>query len=253
MATLRAAAVHASLILFAMAVSAIAQEWTWPEQPKNLKVLPKGFGGKKLQPIMIGFTRSLGVRCSYCHVGEEGKPLSTYDFASDANPNKERARQMYRMLGDINDDLKKIQPSGDQRVNMWCHTCHQGRPRPMTLDEDLSEAYRKSGIAGALARYRDLRERYYGRSGYDFGESSLIAFADELMTKGDHDGAIAVCRLNVAEYPQSARVWESLGEAYAAAGNKLLAEIDYRKALEIDPDNKNAIQKLQELGLKPSQ
>ena len=53
-----------------------------------------------------------------CHKGEEGKPLSTYDFASDDNPNKNRAREMYRMLGDISDHLKKIEPSGDKRVNM---------------------------------------------------------------------------------------------------------------------------------------
>ena len=33
--------------------------------------------------VMPGFTRALGVRCSYCHVGEEGESLSTYDFASD--------------------------------------------------------------------------------------------------------------------------------------------------------------------------
>jgi len=50
---------------------------------------------------------------------------------------------MYRMLGDISDHWKKIEPSGDKRVNMWCHTCHHGRPRPMTLDEELGEQYRK--------------------------------------------------------------------------------------------------------------
>src|SRR5215469_15121722 len=126
------------------------QSWSWPEKPSNLQVLPKDWAGSRLQPVMIGFTRALGVRCSYCHKGEEGKSLSTYDFASDENPNKDRAREMLRMLGDINDHLKKIQPSGDQRVNMWCHTCHRGRPRPMTLEEELGEQYRKNGIKATL-------------------------------------------------------------------------------------------------------
>ncbi len=63
-------------------------KWTWPEKPKNLQVFPKDWSGTRLRPVMIGFTRALGVRCSYCHKGEEGKPLSTYDFASDENPNK---------------------------------------------------------------------------------------------------------------------------------------------------------------------
>src|SRR5262245_17719462 len=100
------------LCLFAFLVSgsvAFAQgqdDWKWPEKPKNLKVLPKDLTGEKLRPIMFGFTRALGVRCTYCHVGEEGKPLSTYDFASDKNPNKDRARAMFKMLGSINDQLK---------------------------------------------------------------------------------------------------------------------------------------------------
>jgi tetratricopeptide (TPR) repeat protein len=227
------------------------EEWSWPEKPKNLQVLPKDFTGKKLQPVMIGFTRALGVRCSHCHVGQEGKPLSTYDFPSDQNPNKERAREMYRMLGSVNDHLKRINPSGDKRVNMWCHTCHQGRPRPMTLEEALGEAYRRAGVAEALARYRELRERYYGKGGYDFGEPSLNAFAYELLSAGDHEGAIAVFRLNASEFPQSGNAWDSLAEGYLKAGKKELAAIYYRKSLEVDPMNNNALEKLRELEKKP--
>src|SRR3954447_13287412 len=111
-----------------LAVNASAQSWNWPETPKNLQVL-KGFTGAKLSPVMRGFTRSLGVRCTYCHVGEEGKPLSAYDFVSDANPKKDRAREMLRTLGSINDQLKTFPASSEKRVNMWCHTCHMGKPR----------------------------------------------------------------------------------------------------------------------------
>src|SRR3954471_10923860 len=123
--------------VFAVTTRAEQDRWSWPEKPQNLKVLPPTWTGARLQPVMFGFTRALGVRCSYCHVGEEGKPLTTYDFVSDANPNKDRAREMLRMLGDVNEHLKKLEPSGDKRVNMWCHTCHRGRPRPMTLEEEL--------------------------------------------------------------------------------------------------------------------
>ena len=41
-----------------------------------------------------------------------------------------RAHAMLRMLGDINGHVKKIEASGDQPVNMWCHTCHRGRQDP---------------------------------------------------------------------------------------------------------------------------
>src|SRR5262245_23208203 len=201
---------------------------------------------------MTGFTRALGVRCSYCHVGEEGKPLSSYDFASDANKNKDRAREMLRMLGDINDHLKKIEPSGDQRVNMWCHTCHQGRPRPMTLEEELGEVYRKSGATAAVERYKALRTKYDNRGAYDFGEGPLNTLAYDLLAKKDFEGALTIFRLNASTFPVSANVWDSMAEGYAAAGRKELAEIYYRKSLELDPENKNALGKLRELAGAPA-
>jgi tetratricopeptide (TPR) repeat protein len=240
-----------SAILAVAAPAGARDDWTWPEKPRNLKVLPASFTGERLAPIMKGFTRALGVRCPFCHVGEEGKPLSTFDFASDANPNKERAREMYRMLGDINAHLKKITPSGDQRVNMWCHTCHQGRPRPATLEEELGSAYRRGGSAAALARYRELRERYYGHGGYDFGERSLDAFGRDLLEKGDREAAIAVLRENASRFPGSGSVWDSLAEAYLSAGNRTLALIYSRKALEIDPDNAGALARIRRLEEKP--
>src|SRR5262249_29200122 len=175
---------------------------------------------------------------------------STYDFASDANPNKDRARLMLKMLGSINEQLKTFPASGEKRVNLWCHTCHMGKPRPTTLDEEMRDAYLKSGINAAIARYRELREKYYGRGGYDFSDRALYSIARELLDQKKTDDAIAILRLAVAEYPQSAIAWDGLGEAFAAAGKPRLAEIYYRKSLEIQPDNENAIAKLAELEKK---
>lgn len=221
--------------------------WTWPEKPKNLQVLPKDWPGTRLRPVMIGFTRALGVRCSYCHKGEEGKPLSTYDFASDENANKNRAREMYRMLGEIDDHLKKIEPSGDKRVNMWCHTCHHGRPRPMTLDEELSEQYRAKGIKAALDDYADLKKKFYGRAAYDFGEGSLNVFGYQLLENKDSAGAIQVFKLNAEVFPESANVWDSLAEGYWKAGDLKSAQLNYEKALTLDPANVNAKEMLKKL------
>lgn len=221
--------------------------WEWPEKPENLQVLPKDWSGERLRPVMRGFSRALGVRCNHCHVGEEGKPLTTYDFASDDNPKKNVARAMLRMLEGINEDLKKIEPTGDKPVNMWCHTCHRGRPRPMTLAEELLGQYEKNGTESAVEQYRSLREQFYGRGAYDFGESSLNELGYDLLGKGDAEGAIAIFKLNVEYYPESANAWDSLAEAHLAAGNRTSAIEFYEKSLEKNPENKNAAKKLEEL------
>ena len=227
--------------------AAVAQEaWRWPEHPKNLEVLPPDTGPEKLSALMRGFTRALGVRCPYCHVGQEGKPLSTFDFVSDANPNKDRARRMYKMLGTINAQLKEFPRSG-AKVNMWCHTCHAGRPKPMTLGEELDAAYAKGGASASIARYKELRGRYYGRGGYDFGERSLQEFGGDLVEKHDADGAVAILALNAEVFPESGDAQESLGDAYAAAGKDRLAASAYAKAVALDPQNGEARAKLKKL------
>jgi tetratricopeptide (TPR) repeat protein len=221
--------------------------WSWPEKPSNLQVLPKDMTGTKLQPVMVGFTRALGVRCTYCHKGEEGKPLSTFDFASDDNPNKNRAREMLRMLADINEHLKKIDPSGDQRVNMWCNTCHRGRPRPMTLQEELGEQYRKNGIKATVDYYAELKKKYYGRGSYDFGENSLNDFGYQILSKNDTAAAIQIFQLNAEQYPQSGNVWDSLAEAYMKDGKMKQARGNYEKALTLDPKDDNAKEMLKKI------
>lgn len=226
-------------------------DWQWPKEPKNLTEL-KGFSGDRLAPVMKGFTRALGVRCTHCHVGTEGKPLSSYDFVSNANPNKDRARGMLRMLGSINEQLKKIEPSGARRVNMWCDTCHRGRPRPLRLEDELAEEEGKSGVAGALARYKELKLKFESRGSYDFSERSLNEFGYHALGKKDTEGAIAVFRQMTSEFPASSNAWDSLGEAYVAAGQKDLARTSYRKSLELDPQNADAKKKLAELEPPPA-
>ena len=52
---------------------------------------------------------------------------------------------------------------------------------------------------------------------------------------GRIDDAITLFKLNVEDYPKSANVYDSLGEAYEKKGDKENALASYRKALSIDP------------------
>jgi hypothetical protein len=105
-------------------------QWTWPARLTNAHVLPADTPPDRLSETMRGFTRSLGVRCSHCHVGEESMPLSSYDFASDAKPSKVIARAMMRMVRRLNaEELSAIFGVSDQQ-RVTCYTCHRGSPTP---------------------------------------------------------------------------------------------------------------------------
>jgi predicted TPR repeat methyltransferase len=53
--------------------------------------------------------------------------------------------------------------------------------------------------------------------------------------------------LNIELHPDSSHIHVSLGEAYEKSGQKDLAISNYKKALEINPDNKDAAERLKAL------
>jgi tetratricopeptide (TPR) repeat protein len=61
------------------------------------------------------------------------------------------------------------------------------------------------------------------------------------------DQAIEIFKLNVKLYPNAWNPYDSLGEAYAAAGNKQLAIENYEKSLQLNPKNDNGRQWLLKL------
>lgn len=85
-------------------------------EPKNLKVLKVSHD--ELMPIMRAFSAGLGVRCDHCHVKD--------DFASDANPRKEIARNMIVMAQQVNSNFP------DGKMHVTCYTCHRGETEPKT-------------------------------------------------------------------------------------------------------------------------
>jgi CubicO group peptidase (beta-lactamase class C family) len=105
----------------------------------------------------------------------------------------------------------------------------------------------RGGDAG-VARYRELKRA--NSSDYDFKESALNQLGYMLLEKGRNADAIAIFKLNVEEYPKSGNVYDSLAEAYAKDGQKQRAIENYRKAVELDPKNQDAIDKLKELEKK---
>ncbi|MDT8342440.1 MAG: c-type cytochrome, partial [Longimicrobiales bacterium] len=195
----------------------------WPERGENLQVLPADASSDQLRAVMQGFTRALGVRCSYCHTGAEGQPLSQYDFVSDDNPNKERARLMYRMMADANRHLEGLEPSGPSALEVGCATCHAGKPRPLTLAEALAETAAAAGGEAAVERFLALRQTFYGGNQYDFRAPSVDAAAAQLLERGDTAAADRIFGLNTEHFPDFAPAHQRLGEAVAVARPGLAA------------------------------
>jgi hypothetical protein len=106
------------------AASAASAAPAAPPPLKNLQVFPKDISRPELISNMRFFTQSLGVRCTFCHVGAEGQPPSTFDFASDAKKEKLIARKMLLMVQRINSQDFGVQPTM-ANMKVTCFTCHR--------------------------------------------------------------------------------------------------------------------------------
>lgn len=80
------------------------------------------------------------------------------------------------------------------------------------------------------------------------GEDRLNNLGYELMRQGNLPAAIALLKLNVEFYPNSWNTYDSLGEAYMNGGQKDLAIANYKKSLELNPQNSNGREMLKKLG-----
>ncbi len=236
------------LLLALLATTATAQpRWSWPDTLHNMQVLPADLPADDLAAAMRGYSMALGVRCTHCHDGEPGAPLSAIDFASDANHAKDRAREMIRMMGSIDRHLTDL--DGDRTAAANCATCHRGRPIPSTLTEELTAAYADGGLEAAVARRAELKEEWFGRGVFDFmDERALWDLAAAAEAAGDAEGVVAIHRHNTELFPASTSAWTGLGMAQAESGDTAGARASLEKALELEPRNRRAAMVLESLG-----
>ena len=118
--------------IFALTVVGMAATRPPEEGPKNLKVLPKHITHEELGKIMDRWKEALGVKCSFCHAPSADSSSHHLDFASDAKPEKNMARYMYKMTGKINKKFFKMNKDDNGKIvsTITCVTCHRGNPHP---------------------------------------------------------------------------------------------------------------------------
>ena len=240
----------AAVGLAALPESARAQ---WPiTKLKNVQVLPADISVGALVDTMKAFTRALGVRCTYCHVGKEGDPLSAYDFASDDRPEKAKAREMLRMVSAINGDyLTKLANRRSPAIGVQCATCHRGIAQPRPIQQVLILAYDAGGADSLDHAYRALRKRYYGSAAFDFGEVPLSDVADVLVQRNKLPDAVRTQLLNTEMSPASTFAFWMAGATQLAAGDTAGAVASLQKSVALNPNNQGALTLLQQLGRKP--
>ena len=114
-----------------------------------------------------------------------------------------------------------------------------------SIGETVVGTTNEKGVEAAIKQYRDLKAS--GTKDYDFAEAELNNAGYQLVRAGKTKEAIEIFKLNVEMFPQAFNTYDSLGEAYAEAGEKELAIKNYKRSLELNPKSQGGIDALKRL------
>jgi tetratricopeptide (TPR) repeat protein len=114
-----------------------------------------------------------------------------------------------------------------------------------SIADTLSATIAGSGIDQAVKQYHELKAT--APSAYDFDENEVNSLGYQLLQAHKLNQAIRIFQLNIETYPQSGNTYDSLAEAYMDDGDKTLAIANYRRSLQVNPRNANAVKMLQKL------
>ena len=118
------------------------------------------------------------------------------------------------------------------------------KPKKSIVDTMMSIIVDKN-IDKAIDTYWTLYSDYEDK--YNFKESQLNILGYQLLQVGLNKEAVKIFELNIEQYPESANVYDSMGEGCMVAGDKKNAIANYKKSLELDPKNDNAKKMLEQL------
>ena len=90
---------------------------------KNIKMLRGVPAGRLVRIMNLGYGRSLGVSCTYCHVADK--------WESEEKEKKQVARDMSALVGKLNGELlPAIAHLDSPKPIVNCTTCHRGQRKP---------------------------------------------------------------------------------------------------------------------------
>jgi len=117
--------------------------------------------------------------------------------------------------------------------------------RPLISDV-LKKTIQEKDVAAAVKQYHELKSAQ--PAAYDYNAQELIGLGYDLLHAKKTTDAIEIFKLSVETDPNYYNTWDSLADAYFEHGDTDLAIQNYKKALELNPQDKNAVAKLKYLG-----
>ena len=123
------------------------------------------------------------------------------------------------------------------------HDKDYAMPKKSIADELLAEIGNK-GMDAGITLYKAIKDSEV----YDLNERDMNAMGYQLMGSKKVEEAANVFELIIEAFPKSSNAYDSYGEALMTLGKNDDAIKNYRKSVELNPNNQNGIDFLKKLG-----
>ncbi|MBK9982458.1 MAG: serine hydrolase [Saprospiraceae bacterium] len=113
----------------------------------------------------------------------------------------------------------------------------------------LKEIIEKDGADKLTEKFMALKQK--NADEYEISENDINTLGYYYLSLKKNEPALALFSINVMEYPNSANAYDSYAEALMKNGDNELAIKNYKKSLELNPGNSNAVEMLEKMGTHP--
>lgn len=167
--------------------------------------------------------------------------LIVYELNAEAFPDYPRA---HYLLGTAY--LRAGEGKRAQEAYLRARSLIQGK-HPREIAMLVGMALRQCAYEGGAANLPECFKALHAKYPSHISPERLNALGYELIGAGKTATAVAVFEFNVAQHPEYANGYDSMGEGYMLIGEKQRAIANYERALELDPNNQNAVERLSRL------
>lgn len=204
---------------------------------KSNKILSKEMSEKRLENNFGVFLNDFHGTKYFIHDGKNQGFISVYiGSLEDGNgavvmTNGSNMKLIYEIVNSI------------ASLNQWKNFPIESQSEPISLTiKKVAEKNIDKGIE-LYKKLKKTKPKDYNFS--DEGELNNLGY--EFLHDNKIDSAIKIFSLNVSEFPKSANVYDSRGEAYFNKKEYLTSRKDYQKVLELEPTNQNAKEMLSKI------
>ena len=229
--------------------STVEDLYTWDQALYTTSLLPKKYMTMYFEPYIPAFGNAhyaYGWGVGYGKIGASKDSIYAIGHGGGINgfnTNISRTTSNKSLIVLLNNTGGAPLNEMTRAIRGIIHGQEYDMPKKSVADAVLAVIHDK-GIDAGIAHYNSIKDS----EAYDLSEREMNNIGYELMGSDKFEEASKVFQLNVDAFPTSSNTYDSLGESFMKLGKNDLAIKNYRKSVELNPNNQGGIEFLKQLG-----